>query len=127
MEGDLTTADVYEHASLIGQDIEKVFDRFGHDARLDMMPKIIRVLEQLEVLVGEREKGKQALTELKMDNERLYLEVKREASQRRKLDEELYPALQSGETESQEQHREDSADCPLADQQGAAGHSPSKN
>ena len=87
MEGDLTTADVYEQASLIGQDIEKVFDRFGHDVMLDLMPKIIRVLEQLEVLVGEREKGKQAVAELKMENERLYLEVKREASQRRKLDE----------------------------------------
>lgn len=87
MAEELTTADVYDQASLIGQDIEKIFDRFGHDAMINLMPKIIRVLEQLEIMVGEREKGKQEMAELKLENERLYLEIKREANQRRRLDE----------------------------------------
>ena len=87
MAADLTTADVYEDASLIGQDIEKIIERFGHDAMMDLMPKIIRVLEKLEIVVGEREKDKLEIAELKLENERLYLDIKREASQRRKLDE----------------------------------------
>lgn len=87
MASDLTTADVYEEASLIGQDIEKIIERFGHEAVTDLMPKIIRVLERLELVVAEKEKDKLEIAELKLENERLYLEIKREASQRRKLDE----------------------------------------
>ena len=54
---------------------------------MDLMPKVIRVLEKLEVVVGEKEKDKLEIAELKLENERLYLDIKREASQRRKLDE----------------------------------------
>lgn len=100
MAADLTTADVYEDASLIGQDIEKIIERFGHDAMMDLMPKIIRVLEKLEIVVGEREKDKLEIAELKLENERLYLDIKREASQRRKLDEELYQLSSAGETDN---------------------------
>lgn len=87
MAADLTIADVYEDASLIGQDIEKIIERFGHDTMTDLMPKVIRVLEKLEIVVGEKEKDKLEIAELKLENERLYLDIKREASQRRKLDE----------------------------------------
>lgn len=87
MAADLTTADVYEDASLIGQDIERVIERFGHDAVIDLMPKIISVLEKLELVVAEKEKNRLEIAELKLENERLYTEIKREASQRRRLDE----------------------------------------
>lgn len=100
MAADLTTADVYEDASLIGQDIEKIIERFGHDAMMDLMPKIIRVLEKFEIVVGEREKDKLEIAELKLENERLYLDIKREASQRRRLDEELYQLSSTGETDN---------------------------
>lgn len=100
MAADLTTADVYEDASLIGQDIEKIIERFGHDAVMDLMPKIIRVLEKLELVVGEKEKSRLEIAELKLENERLYLEIKREASQRRKLDEELYQISSTGEADN---------------------------
>lgn len=100
MAAEITTADVYEDASLIGQDIEKIIDRFGHDAVMDLMPKVIRVLEKLEIVVGEKEKDKLEIAELKLENERLYLDIKREASQRRKLDEELYQISATGETDN---------------------------
>ena len=87
MATDLTTADVYEEASLIGQDFEKIIERFGHDAVIDLMPKIIRVLERLELIVGQNDKARLEIDELKLENERLYLEIQREASQRRQLDE----------------------------------------
>ncbi|KAL9981913.1 hypothetical protein ACROYT_G010677 [Oculina patagonica] len=100
MAADLTIADVYEDASLIGQDIEKIIEHFGHDTMTDLMPKIVRVLEKLEIVVGEKEKDKLEIAELKLENERLYLDIKREASQRRKLDEELYQISSTGETDN---------------------------
>lgn len=100
MATDLTTADVYEEASLIGQDFEKIIERFGHDAVIDLMPKIIRVLERLEVVVGQKDKARLEIDELKLENERLYLEIQREASQRRQLDEELYQVSATGETDN---------------------------
>ena len=90
---ELTTADVYEQASLIGQDIEKIIDRFGHESVVDFMPKVIRVLEYLEVLVRNREKENLEIAELKLENERLYVEIKKAANQRRRLDEVLYKFL----------------------------------
>lgn len=87
MAFDLTTAEVYEQASVIGQDIEKIIDQYGHEAVIDLMPRVVRVLEELELLVCEREKEKLEMAELKMENERLYFEIKREACHRRKLDE----------------------------------------
>lgn len=100
MASDLTTADIYEDASLIGQDFEKIIASFGHEAVVDLMPKIIRVLEKLELVVGEKEKARLEIDELKLENERLYMEITKEASQRRQLDEELYQISASGETEN---------------------------
>lgn len=87
MAVDLTTAEVYEQASVIGQDIEKIIDRYGHESVIDLMPRVVKVLEQLELLVCDREKVKLEIEELRMENERLYFEIKREACHRRKLDE----------------------------------------
>ena len=87
MESQLTTGDVYETASLIGKDMEKIIENFGHDVVIDIMPKIIQVLEQLEVVVDEREKSSLEVEEMRLQNERLLTEVKREAGQRRRLDE----------------------------------------
>ena len=87
MESQLTTADVYQTASLIGKDMEQIIETFGHSAVMDLMPKVIQVLEQLEIVVGEREKSLLELEEMRLQNERLLTEVKREASQRRRLDE----------------------------------------
>lgn len=89
MEGPLTTADVYQTASLIGKDMEQIIETFGHNAVMELMPKVIQVLEQLEIAVGEREKSSLELEEMRLQNERLMTEVKREASQRRRLDEVL--------------------------------------
>lgn len=87
MECQLTTADVYQTASLIGKDMEQVIERFGHSAVMDLMPKVIEVLEHLEIAVGEREKSLLELEEMRLQNERLLTEVTKEASHRRRLDE----------------------------------------
>ncbi|XP_028400333.1 RILP-like protein 1 isoform X2 [Dendronephthya gigantea] len=70
--------------------MEQIIETFGHNAVMELMPKVIQVLEQLEIAVGEREKSVLELEEMRMQNERLMTEVTREASQHRRLDEELY-------------------------------------
>ena len=89
MESQLTTADVYQTATLIGKDMEQIIETFGYSAVMDLMPKVIEVLEQLEIAVGEKEKSLLELEEMRLQNERLLTEVKREASHRRRLDEVL--------------------------------------
>ena len=69
--------------------MEQIIETFGHSAVMDLMPKVIEVLEQLEIAVGEKEKSLLELEEMRLQNERLLTEVKREASQRRRLDEVL--------------------------------------
>ena len=95
MESDspLTAADVYETASEIGKDIEQIIENFGHNVVMDIMPKIIKVLEQLEVSVGEQEKSCLEMEEMRLQNERLLTEVKKEAGFRRRLDEVIVSLL----------------------------------
>ena len=90
MENELTTADVYETASLIGKDIEQIIELYGHSAVVNLMPKVVEVLEQLEICVGERENCLLELEGMRLQNERLLVEVKKEASLRRTLDEVQY-------------------------------------
>ena len=87
MAGDISTADVYETASIIGQDFEKVIDMYGHEAVVDLMPKIVRVLEQMETIVADREKQFMEMASLRMENERLYGEIRKEANLRRRAEE----------------------------------------
>lgn len=43
---------------------------------MDLMFKIICVFEKFEIVVGEREKDKFEIVELKLENERFYLDIK---------------------------------------------------
>ncbi|KAL4647172.1 RILP-like protein 1 isoform X1 [Arapaima gigas] len=47
----LTVDDVYDIAKAIGAEVEKLIDSFGKDAVVGLVPKIVRVLELLEVFV----------------------------------------------------------------------------
>lgn len=47
---------------------------------MDLMFKVIWVFEKLEVVVGEKEKDKLEIVELKFENEWFYLDIKWEVS-----------------------------------------------
>uniref|UniRef100_A0A803XXZ4 RILP-like protein 1 n=1 Tax=Meleagris gallopavo TaxID=9103 RepID=A0A803XXZ4_MELGA len=49
---ELTVMDVYDIASAVGQEFERVIDQHGCEAIARLMPKVVRVLEILEVLVS---------------------------------------------------------------------------
>lgn len=78
----ITVVDVYDQASMIGKEFEKIIDIHGVDAVTDLMPKVIRCLEQLEVLANKNEKENHEIVELRYLVEKLENQ-KAEAAQMR--------------------------------------------
>ncbi|XP_064793317.1 RILP-like protein 1 isoform X2 [Oncorhynchus masou masou] len=75
---ELTVMDVYDIAAVVGHEFERIIDQFGCKASLRLMPKVVRVLEVLEVLVTrnninpETEELRRELDRLRMErNDRL--------------------------------------------------------
>lgn len=65
MVGDVTVVDVYDIASEIGKECEKIIDHYGADAVTSLMPKVINALELLENLAVKNERENTQLVELK--------------------------------------------------------------
>ncbi|XP_040272140.1 RILP-like protein 1 isoform X1 [Bufo bufo] len=70
---ELTVMDVYDIASAVGQEFERVIDQYGCEAISRLMPKVVRVLEILEVLVS-RNNINPEMEELRLELDRLRLE-----------------------------------------------------
>nr|DBA23186.1 TPA: hypothetical protein GDO54_014124 [Pyxicephalus adspersus] len=70
---ELTVMDVYDIASAVGQEFERVIDQYGCEAIGRLMPKVVRVLEILEVLVS-RNNINPEMEELRLELDRLRLE-----------------------------------------------------
>lgn len=70
---DLTVMDVYDIAAVMGQEFERIIDQYGCESLTRIMPKVVRVLEILEVLVGRNNLSAET-EELRMELERLRLE-----------------------------------------------------
>lgn len=70
---ELTVMDVYDIASAVGQEFERVIDQHGCEAIARLMPKVVRVLEILEVLVSRNHINPE-LEELRLELDRLRLE-----------------------------------------------------
>ncbi|KAM5194752.1 RILP-like protein 1 [Mantella aurantiaca] len=70
---ELTVMDVYDIASAVGQEFERVIDQYGCEAIGRLMPKVVRVLEILEVLVS-RNNIQPEMEELRLELDRLRLE-----------------------------------------------------
>ncbi|XP_067395775.1 RILP-like protein 1 isoform X2 [Emydura macquarii macquarii] len=70
---ELTVMDVYDIASVVGQEFERLIDQHGCEAIARLMPKVVRVLEILEVLVSRNHINPE-LEELRLELDRLRLE-----------------------------------------------------
>jgi len=56
----LTVMDVYDIAAGLGQEFERVIERFGCESLVGVVPKVVRVLELLEALVSSGAAGQEA-------------------------------------------------------------------
>lgn len=63
-EADVSVVDVYDIASEIGKECEKLIDIYGADSVTSLMPKVINALELLERLATKNERENTAVQEL---------------------------------------------------------------
>ncbi|KAJ8415553.1 hypothetical protein AAFF_G00425330 [Aldrovandia affinis] len=70
---ELTVMDVYDIAAVVGQEFERIIDQYGCEALARLMPKVVRVLEIVEVLVSRNNISPET-EELRLELDRLRLE-----------------------------------------------------
>ncbi|KAF7669632.1 hypothetical protein LDENG_00166630 [Lucifuga dentata] len=85
---ELTVMDVYDIAAVLGQEFERIIDRFGCESLLGLVPKVVRVMELLEALVSRGASGQEA-AELRRELDRLRQERTDRYEQERKHQKEL--------------------------------------
>ncbi|CAF1348201.1 unnamed protein product, partial [Adineta steineri] len=85
----LTVLDVYDEAALIGKDFERIIEAYGTETIRDLVPKVIRILELLELQAAKNEKETDRLMEMKTRIERLEAEKNETRELRDKFDQEL--------------------------------------
>ncbi|MED6241503.1 hypothetical protein ATANTOWER_016858 [Ataeniobius toweri] len=85
---ELTVMDVYDIAAVLGQEFERVIDRFGCECLVGVVPRVVQVLEFLEVLVGRGTVG-QETEELRGELDRLRRERSDRYEQEKKHQKEL--------------------------------------
>ncbi|XP_042250736.1 RILP-like protein 1 isoform X4 [Thunnus maccoyii] len=86
---DLTVMDVYDIAAVVGQEFERIIDQYGCEALSRLMPKVVRVLEILEVMVS-RSCISPETEELRLELDKLRLEridrLEKEKKHRKELE-----------------------------------------
>ncbi|XP_026130068.1 RILP-like protein 1 isoform X3 [Carassius auratus] len=85
---DLNVMDVYDIAAVVGQEFERIIDQYGCEALSLLMPKVVRVLEILEVLVSRNSISPET-EELRLELDRLRLERMERLEKDRKHKKEL--------------------------------------
>ncbi|XP_050310640.1 LOW QUALITY PROTEIN: RILP-like protein homolog [Anthonomus grandis grandis] len=89
VSGDVTVLDVYDIASDIGKECEKIIDRYGADAVTSLMPKVISALELLENLATRNERENTLLNDLQLKISQLENDKLEKAEYRQKFEKEL--------------------------------------
>lgn len=97
---DIGVVDVYDLASDIGKEYEKIIDRFGTEAATGLMPKIINTLELLEALATKNERENTTIQELKDKIAQLESEKSEKAEFRRRFEKELEMIEEQWRTET---------------------------
>ena len=97
---DIGVVDVYDLASDIGKEYEKIIDRFGTEAATGLMPKIINTLELLEALATKNERENATIQELKDKIAQLESEKSEKAEFRRRFEKELEMIEEQWRTET---------------------------
>lgn len=64
--GDLAVEDVYELASQVGKEFEHTIDTFGPESVAKLMPRVICVLEHLEVICLQKEEYEMKVDEMRV-------------------------------------------------------------
>lgn len=83
---DLSVMDVYDIASEIGKEFEKIIDTYGSESVSNLMPKVIFALEHLENFSMRNEKENSIIQDLKDRIAKLELEKVEKAQDQKKFE-----------------------------------------
>lgn len=83
---DISVVEVYDLASDIGRECEKIIDEFGPQAVAQLIPKVINALEKLECLASQNERENSVLEELNHKIHCLETEKSEKAEYRKRFD-----------------------------------------
>ncbi|KAL9871729.1 rab interacting lysosomal protein like isoform 1-T1 [Glossina fuscipes fuscipes] len=97
---DIGVVDVYDLASDIGKEYERIIDRFGTEAVTGLMPRIINTLELLEALATKNERENVTMQELRDKITQLESEKLEKAEFRRRFEKELEMIEEQWRTET---------------------------
>lgn len=100
---DVSVTDVYDQAAGIGKEFEKLIEAYGVESVTDLMPKVIRALEQLEALASKYEKESSEISDLQYAIDKLESEKADKVQERARFEEELVQIEESWQRESREQ------------------------
>jgi len=84
-QDEYTLTDIYEDAAVIGSELEKIINNYGSDVLVNLMPKVIKVLELLEHLTRKNEQENDELVELRQRVHTLESEKHQRSNEREKL------------------------------------------
>ncbi|XP_069680153.1 RILP-like protein homolog isoform X3 [Periplaneta americana] len=88
-EQEVSVVDVYDIASEIGKEFEKIIDAHGTEAVTSLMPKVINALEHLEGLATKNERENTTVQELKARIAQLENDKVEKAEDRQRFEKEL--------------------------------------
>ncbi|PSN51361.1 RILP-like protein [Blattella germanica] len=88
-EQEVSVVDVYDIASEIGKEFEKIIDAHGTEAVTSLMPKVINALEHLEGLATKNERENTTVQELKTRIAQLENDKVEKAEDRQRFEKEL--------------------------------------
>uniref|UniRef100_V5G8A3 RH1 domain-containing protein n=1 Tax=Anoplophora glabripennis TaxID=217634 RepID=V5G8A3_ANOGL len=100
--GEVTVVDVYDIASDIGKECEKIIDQYGADAVTSLMPKVINALELLENLATKNERENTQLHEMQAKISQLENDKLEKAEYRQKFEKELETIEEQWRSETKE-------------------------
>lgn len=86
----ITVVDVYDQAASIGKEFEKMIETFGVESVTELMPKVIKALENLETLAARYERENTEINELRDTIEKLEAEKNEKAQERIRYEEVIY-------------------------------------
>ncbi|XP_071093829.1 RILP-like protein 1 isoform X2 [Haliotis cracherodii] len=85
----ISVTDVYDQAAGIAQEFDKLITTYGTDAVTDLMPKVIKALEQLETLASRFETESDEINGLRLLVDNLKAEKAGKAQERARFEQEL--------------------------------------
>lgn len=87
---DVSVTDVYDQAAGIAREFDKLINCYGNEAVTELMPKVIRVLEQLETLASRFERDNEEICQLRATVEKLEAEKSEKAQERSKFEQVIF-------------------------------------